>query len=63
MGGRSSLHEDFVGVKTPMGLGRFEVRFFSRDKFTKVDLALKGVIRNHSKVSYTRCMMFSRIYD
>ena len=25
MGSRSSLHEDFVGVKTHMGLERFEV--------------------------------------
>ena len=62
MGRRSSLHEDFVRVKTPMGLGRFEVRFFSRDKFTKIDLALTLVIKNHSKVGYTRSMMFSRIW-
>ena len=45
-----------------MGLGRFEVRFFSWDKFTKMDLALTLVIKNHSKVGYTRSMMFSRIW-
>ena len=43
MGRRSSLHEDFVRVKTLMGLERFEVRFFFREKFTKFDLALNGV--------------------
>ena len=48
-------------VKTPMGLARFEVRIFSRDKFTKIDLALTLVIKNHSKVGYTRSMMFLRI--
>ena len=40
MGKRSSLHEDFVRTKTPMGLEQFEVRFFIRKKFTKFDLAL-----------------------
>ena len=50
MGSRSSLHEDFERVKTLMGLEPFEVRFFVRIKFTKVDLALKGVIRNRSKI-------------
>ena len=30
MGKRSSLHEDFVRVKTPMGLERFEVGKFLR---------------------------------
>ena len=50
MGRRSSLHEHFVRVKTPMGLDPFEVRFFVREKFTKVDLALKEVIRNCSKL-------------
>ena len=47
---RSSLHEGFVHVKTPMVLGRFEAFFFSSDKFTKIDLALKGDIRNCSKL-------------
>ena len=61
MGRRSSLPEDFVRVKTPMGLEPFEVRFFSRDKFTKIDLALTLVIKNHAKVGYTRSMMFLRI--
>ena len=50
MGRRSSLHEDFVRVKIPMGLEPFEVIFFFRVKITKVDLALKGVIRNRSKI-------------
>ena len=50
MGRRSSLHEDFVRVKIPMVLGRFEAFFFKSDKFTKIDLALKGVIRNCSKL-------------
>ena len=62
IGWRSSLHEDFVTVKTPMGLGRFEVRFFSGDKFTKSDLAPTLVIKNHSKVGYIRSMMFLRIW-
>ena len=62
IGWRSSLHEDFVCVKTPMGLGRFEVRFFSGGKFTKFDLALTRVIKNHSKLGYTRSMMFLRIW-
>ena len=45
---RSSLHEDFVRVKTPIGLGRFEVRFFSGEKFTKFDLAPKEINKNQS---------------
>ena len=32
MGRRSSLHEVFVRVKTPMGLEQFEVRFFFAEK-------------------------------
>ena len=62
IGWRSSLHEDFVCVKTPMGLGRFEVRFFSGGKFTKFDLALTRVINNHSKLGYTRSIIFLRIW-
>ena len=62
MGRCSSLHEDFVRVKTPMGLGRFEVSFFSGEKFTKFDLAVTLVIKKHSKVGYTRSMMFPRIW-
>ena len=46
MGRRSSLHKHSVRVKTPMGLEPFEISFFGRVKFTKVDLALKVVIRN-----------------
>ena len=45
-----------------MGLGRFLVRFFSGQKFTKFDLALTLVIKKHSKVGYTRSMMFLRIW-
>ena len=41
MGRRSALHEDFVRVKTPMGLQRFEVGFFFWEIITKFDLALK----------------------
>ena len=41
MGSRSSLHEDFVRVKTLMGLEPFEVRFFVEQKITKFDLTLK----------------------
>ena len=44
MGRKSSLYEDFVRVKTPMGLEPFEVRFFVKIKFTKIDLALTLVI-------------------
>ena len=61
MGRRSSLYEDFVRVKTPMVLGRFEVRFFSGEKLTKFDLALKEVIKNRSKVVYTLSVMFLTI--
>ena len=59
---RKSLCEDFVRVKTPMGLGPFGVRFFFRKKFTKIDLALTLVIKKHSKVGYTRSMMCLRIW-
>ena len=61
MGRRLSLHQDFVRVKTRMGLEPFEVRFFVKIKFTKIDLALTLVIKNHSKVGYTRSMMFLKI--
>ena len=50
MGSRSSLHEDFVRVKTLMGLEPFEVRFFVEQKFTKFDLALKWPMRNFLKL-------------
>ena len=62
MGRWSVLVHDFVRVKTPMGLEPFEVRFFVKIKFTKIDLALTLVIKNHSKVGYTRSMMFLRIW-
>ena len=50
MGRLSALVQDFVRVKTPMGLEPFEVRFFVKIKFTKVDLALKGVIKNRLNI-------------
>ena len=61
MGRCSSLCEDFVRVKTPMGLGPFEVRFFVKIKFTKTDLALEVVIKNLSKLVWGLSVMFSRI--
>ena len=51
MGRRLSLHEDFVRVKTRMGLEPFEVRFFYGQKFSKFDLQLEIVIRNRSKAT------------
>ena len=45
-----SASPGFGRVKIPMGLEPFEVIFFFRVKITKVDLALKGVIRNRSKI-------------
>ena len=45
-----------------MGLERFEVKFFSGEKFTKIDLALTLVIKSYSKVGYTRSMMFLKIW-
>ena len=50
MGRRSSLHEHFVRVKTLMGLEPFEVRYSVSTKCTKIDLALKGITRNRSKL-------------
>ena len=61
MNRRSSLVEHFVEVKSLMGLERFEVRFFFGHKFTKIDLAHKGVIENRSKVVYTLSVMFITI--
>ena len=49
-------------VKTHMGLERFEVRFFFGEKFTKIDLALKVVIKNLSKVVWGLSVKFSRIW-
>ena len=62
MGSRSSLHEDFVRVKTLMGLEPFEVRFFFRKKFTKFDLALEWLIRNFLKLVKSLLMMFLTIW-
>ena len=50
MGRRKSLSDRFGFFKTPMGLEPFEVSFFVRVKFTKIDLALKGDIGNRSKL-------------
>ena len=61
MGIRSSLHEDFVRVKTLMGLEPFEVRFFFEQKFTKFNLALKLLTRNFLKLVQSLFMMFSTI--
>ena len=44
-----------------MGLEPIEVRFFFEEKFTKINLALKGVIKNHSKLVYRLSVMFYRI--
>ena len=62
MGSRSSLHEDFVRVKTLMGLEPFEVRFFVGQKFTKFNLALKLLIRNFLKLVQSLLMMFLTIW-
>ena len=51
MGRRSSLKEDFARVNTPMGLERFEVRIFFREKFIKFDLAQNSVTENVSKLA------------
>ena len=62
MGSRSSLHEDFVCVKTHMGFEPFEVRFFVGQKFTKFNLALKLLTRNFLKLVHSLFMMFSTIW-
>ena len=41
-----------------MGLEPFEVGFFVREKFTKLELALKGVLRSRSKLFYRLLVMF-----
>ena len=51
MGRRLSLLEDFARVKTLMGLEQFEVRFFFREKFIKLDLAKHSVTENFSKLT------------
>ena len=45
-------------VKTLMGLEPLEVKFFSGNKFTKFDLALKEVVKNRSKVVSRLSIMF-----
>ena len=50
MGRWLALVQDFVRVKTLMGLQPFEDRFFFREKFAIFDLALEAVIKNRSKV-------------
>ena len=62
MGWWSSLDEDFVRVKTLMGLEPFEVRFFFGQKFIKFDLALKWLIRNFWKLVQRLFMMFLTIW-
>ena len=61
MGRRFSRFHRFRVFKTPMGLEPFELGFFVRKKFTKIDLALKVVIKNHSKLVYRLSVMFPTI--
>ena len=44
-----------------MGLELFEVIFFFWEKFTKFDLALMQIIKNHSKVVYRLSVIFLTI--
>ena len=53
-----SYSDNFVCVKTHMGLQPFEVRFFSGDKFSKINLALSEVIKNRPKVGYGESIVF-----
>ena len=62
MGSRLSLHEDFVRVKTLMGLEPFEVRFFVGQKFTKFNLALKLLVINFWKLVQSLLIMFLTIW-
>ena len=51
-------------VKTPMGLGRFQVRFFSEEKFTKFDLAPKELITKLLQIClHTDCNAFNDITE
>ena len=61
MGWRFSRFHRFRVFKTPMGLDWFEVRFFFEERFTKIDIAPKEVIKNHWKVGYRQSMMFLTI--
>ena len=47
---RFSRFHRFIVFKSLMGLERFEVGFFFREKFTKFVLALKRVIKSRSKL-------------
>ena len=57
-----SLLEDFVRVKTLIGLEPFEVRFFVGQKFTKFNLAFKLLIRNFLKLLHSLFIMFLTIW-
>ena len=61
MGRRFSRFHRFRVFKTLMGLEPFEVGFFVREKVTKIDLALKVVIKNHSKLVCRLSVMFLTI--
>ena len=51
MGRRSSLHEDFVRVKTPMGLERFQVENFVFWKIIEASLiAQEGLQSKNASV-------------
>ena len=59
---RTSLHEEFVRVKTLMGLEPLEVQFFIWKKSTKMYLTLKRVIENLPIFVYRLSMMFPRTW-
>ena len=61
MGRRSSLREDWVCVKTLMGLEPFEVRFFVGEKFTKIGLAFQLFTENRLKVAQRLFLVFLTI--
>ena len=52
MGRRSSLHEDFVRVKTLMGLERFEVKNLLSLKKTEASLLAQEILQ--SKIASVR---------
>ena len=58
-----SLHEDFVRIKTLTGLDPFEVRFFFGQKFTKINLALKWLIKSCWKLRQCVSMMVLTILE
>ena len=61
MGRRLLLHELVQCFKTYMGLEPLEVRFFFRQQFTKLDLALKRLIKNCWKLIQSLSIMFLTI--